>query len=111
MHLHALKCSLLLTISAHRLSVFVATMRHKGWHWGIDVTPYSSLDLPCIAFPGPLTKAHGNACTSWGSDDVDYTFSSYDYLWTSHINRGHSEEPWSYGSYALQRKRFGVLTL
>lgn len=79
MHLQTIKCFLLLAIPAYRRSTLVAA-RHEGWHWNIDVTPYSSLDLPCIAFPGPLTKANGSTCTSWGSGNKDYTFSSYDYL-------------------------------
>jgi hypothetical protein len=81
----------------------VAASKHKNWHWEIAFAPYSSLDLPCVAFRGPLTLAEGNKCTSWGSYDEDYTFSSYDYSWASDINRGHSEEPWSYGLCAFQR--------
>jgi hypothetical protein len=80
-----------------------AAARHKrplkDWHWFIDVVPYTSRRLPCIGEEGPRKTAHGDQCTSWGSEGDDYAFSSFLYKWLPHNGEGHDEEPESYGKH------------
>jgi hypothetical protein len=86
----------------------VAIHESKHWHWDIMVTPFASMDLPCVAEPGVRKLALGDECTSWGTSLDDYTFSSYKYFWIPHQAthwRHKADQAYSYGSSALHNEK------